>query len=102
MTQAADLLLDSGSSYAEGEYLLRASMLRRALHRANGNICHAAAAVGMHRNHFTNQLVQLNLRELPRQIRRAHKETKRQEQLALFRRPGARERRAAALNNAVA
>jgi DNA-binding NtrC family response regulator len=80
LMQAADLLLDAGIDYREAEDLLRSVLFRRALDRSAGNICHAAIAVGIHRNHFTRELDKLKLRHLPKQIRDSH----RQEQLNLY------------------
>jgi hypothetical protein len=90
LVQAADALLDARSNYREAEQMLRTLLFRRALERCGGNICHAAAMVGVHRNHFTRDLEQMQIRDLPKQIREARR--KEAEQLDLWSRPAKRSR----------
>ena len=79
--KVADHFLDAGISFSEARDMLRVVLFRKALDRTNGNICHAAVLVGIHRNHFTRELDRLDLRDLPRRIRAS----RRQEQLKLWR-----------------
>ena len=94
ISRAADLMLDARLNYRDAEDLLRRFLFRRALDRAAGNICHAAALVGIHRNHFTRELDRLQMRDLPRQI------SERRAQLELWRKSPARSRKR--ISNAIA
>jgi DNA-binding NtrC family response regulator len=73
MNKAVDLLLDSNTHYQDAEDLLRARMLVRSLQRTHGNICHAAALIGMHRNNFTRELEKFGMVNVPGRIREARK-----------------------------
>jgi DNA-binding NtrC family response regulator len=69
LKQAAATLLEGGVTHREAALMLRMALLQEALRRTGGNISHAANLLHLHRNRFAQNLAELNLRDLPRQIR---------------------------------
>jgi hypothetical protein len=69
--QVASVALDAQCTEHEAITLLRSSLLQESLERTGGNICHAALMLGKHRNRVAQVLGELQLRDLPREIRQS-------------------------------
>lgn len=70
IAQAAVLSLDAGLDDHRAADLLIRSRTVEALERSDGNICHAAKLLDVHRNTVLRRLTDLELKQLPAEIRR--------------------------------
>lgn len=70
ISQAAVLSLEAGLSDHRAADLLLRSRTVEALERTAGNVCHAAKLLDVHRNTVTRRLADLELSDLPAEIRR--------------------------------
>jgi DNA-binding protein Fis len=76
LQETVKLALDAGLRRDEVRKVFERALLAEALERAKGNQCHAADALGVHRNTLTRQIEELNLTGLPLAIRQANKQPK--------------------------
>lgn len=71
MGTAARLLAGHGIPLDEIERLMRRQVLRQVIENKHGNLCHAALALGLHRNTMTRHVNELQLGAEVAEIRRS-------------------------------